>query len=65
MTRFRVLIADDVDPAAVLKRGWTKVREVVVTEATVRPPLQVVEMGLRRTGNLSDAERVVRVWLDT
>lgn len=64
MTRFRVLIADDVDPAAVLKRGWTKVREIVITETAKHTPLQAVEMGLRRTGNLSDAERVVRVWLD-
>lgn len=60
--RFRVLIADDVDPAAVLKRGVVKLREVVIVDNFSRPSIGATEMRMRRIGNLLDAERVVWVW---
>lgn len=60
--RFRVLIADDVDPAAVLKRGWTALKELSIDGE--RPTFSIGEaayyLGLWR--RLPDGWRVVRVW---
>lgn len=62
MTRFHVMIADDVDPAAVLKRGWTSIKELSIVAMNPTSSINEITYYLGLWKQLPDGWRVVRVW---